>query len=231
MTVATTSNKIQYAGNGSTTLFNFPYALAAAADLVVILTDNTVPTAPVDTTQTISTNYTVALLTTGANVTMNVAPTASQYLTIKRVVAYTQTTSYPESGIFPAKSHETALDKLTYEIQQIAEVVARAPTLRQASQVATPPSFDDPIVNNYLVYDSTGTKIVNGGTNTATSATAAATSATASATSASASAASASAAAASAVQTAADVVTTANSVNSVAGAVAISQLMMASNFF
>ena len=41
MTVSTLSNRITYAGNGSTTTFPFAFKVAAAADLTVIWTDAT----------------------------------------------------------------------------------------------------------------------------------------------------------------------------------------------
>ena len=47
------------------------------------------------------------------------------HLAIKRLVPYTQETDYPEQGRFPALSHETALDRLTMEIQQLVEELRR----------------------------------------------------------------------------------------------------------
>lgn len=225
MTVQSQNNKTQPSGNGVTTVFNFPYALTAASDITVVLTDITVPTSPVDTVLTNPTNFTVALIGTlnaytGANITMVVAPTATQYLTIKRVVQYTQITSYPESGVFPAKSHEAALDKLCFEVQQIAEVVGRSMTLRSSIQLTSAPTFDDPIANNFLAYSADGTRIVNAGTSTAADVIAAGASATASA-----------ASAATATTQVGIATTQATAAANSAGNVAMSTILMASNYF
>ena len=80
MTVSSTINPlIRSIGNGVTTVFPTTFIFDSASDLVVVLTD----TNGVDTTQTITTHYTV---TGGAGstgtVTMLTAPATGQYLTI-----------------------------------------------------------------------------------------------------------------------------------------------------
>ena len=89
MTIATTINRVSYAGNGSTTVFSFPYYFLQNADLVVVKRNNTTG---VETTQTITTNYTItgAGLPAGGSVTMLSAPASGETLIIYRDPAKVQ---------------------------------------------------------------------------------------------------------------------------------------------
>jgi hypothetical protein len=60
MSLSSTTNRISYSGNGSTTAFSFPYYFLEAGDLKVVL----VSSAGAETVQTLTTHYTV----TGAGV-------------------------------------------------------------------------------------------------------------------------------------------------------------------
>jgi hypothetical protein len=62
----------------------------------------------------------------GGTATTTVAYPSGGYITVLRDVPLTQETAYPETGKFPAQSHEAALDKLTMIVQQQAEVLSRA---------------------------------------------------------------------------------------------------------
>ncbi|RLD71633.1 MAG: hypothetical protein DRI87_06670 [Bacteroidetes bacterium] len=62
----------------------------------------------------------------GGNVIFDMAPLASiVVLTLMRTVPLTQEKEYPVYGPFPAKSHENALDKLTWIAQQLQEQLNR----------------------------------------------------------------------------------------------------------
>lgn len=125
MTLSTTTTRVQYDGNGSTKAFSVPYKFLSDSDLVVVLTS----AAGVDTTQTITTHYTVTNSGNGGTVTMVTAPASGETLTISRVVSLTQETDYIEGDDFPAETHEAALDKLTMIAQQHDDTLNRAITV------------------------------------------------------------------------------------------------------
>ena len=57
MTISSTSSRVQFNGNSATDDFPFTFKTFDEGDLTVVLTDST----GADTTQTITTNYTVSL--------------------------------------------------------------------------------------------------------------------------------------------------------------------------
>jgi hypothetical protein len=128
MTVSTTSNKVTYAGNGSTVSFSFPFRIFAASDLRVIVRSST----GVESLKTLTTDYTVGAgpWPTGGLVTMVVAPAVGEQLLIKREVSVTQLVDYITADTFPAETHEAALDKLTMIAQQLGEKIGRTLTLQ-----------------------------------------------------------------------------------------------------
>lgn len=136
MTLSTTTTRVTYAGNGSTTSFAFAFKVWSSSDLLVYLRDNTTL---VDTLQTLTTNYTVSGTLPGTgSVVMLVAPTASQTLIIVRDNSKTQTLDLIASGAFSADNIEEAFDKLVGMIQSVDAKfgVAGAQTIDFAS-VAT----------------------------------------------------------------------------------------------
>lgn len=126
MSVQSTVSRASYLGNGATTTFTVPFYFLAETDISVVLRDNSTTPA----TQTIL-NYPADYSVSGAgdqsggSITLAVAPTASQTVTIIRDVDFTQLRVYVPNDPFPAKSHEQALDKLTMEVQQLQEQLTR----------------------------------------------------------------------------------------------------------
>ena len=121
-------NKYRYEGNGATDTFSFPSRVYANTDLVVqILTR---ATDAVVETLTISTDYTVTIAANGtASVQVtNVSkiPSSTQDIFIKRSLPKSQSLSLPTGTVFPAKSVETSLDKVTSIIQDQQEELDRA---------------------------------------------------------------------------------------------------------
>ncbi len=122
MSLSSTTARVQYNGNGSTTVFSTVFPFLANSDIVVT---ETVILTGVSTVKALTTHYTLSGAATGSagSVTMLVAPASTVRLTIQRVVPYTQTTDYIANDPFPADTHEAALDKLTMAVQQLkAEV-------------------------------------------------------------------------------------------------------------
>lgn len=128
MTIASTTNRVSYAGNGSTTVFSFPYYFLQNADLVVVKRDNTTG---VETTQTITTNYTItgAGVPAGGSVTMLAAPASGETLIIYRSPAATQDLDLVENDPMPAEEIEERFDKLTMISQRLKDRLDRAVTL------------------------------------------------------------------------------------------------------
>ena len=124
MTVSTTTSKVSYSGNGSTTAFAVGFYFLATSHLKVVLraADGT------ETVKTLTTDYTVsgAGNPSGGTVTMVTAPASGVTVVIARNVPQTQLVDYQPNDPFPANTHEQALDQLTMEVQQLQEQITRA---------------------------------------------------------------------------------------------------------
>lgn len=132
MTVATTTNRVSYSGDGATTVFPFEFSIFEYTDLIVILTDSDGD----DTTLSLNVDYTVEGTTNGGNVTLTTAPALGETLTIIRELPITQEVDYVENDSFPAETHEEALDKATMILQQLNEKFSRALLFRVASSMS-----------------------------------------------------------------------------------------------
>lgn len=125
MTISTTTSRIQYQGDGSTTAFPIPFLFPEDANIVawILNTESQDPTL-----QVITTNYTLsgAGNPAGGTYTAVVAPAVNEQLTIVRSIPATQLEDYIDNDPFPADTHESALDKITMLIQQLEEIQARA---------------------------------------------------------------------------------------------------------
>jgi hypothetical protein len=119
MTVATTTSRVEYAGNGSTTAFSVPFYFLANADLKVYQGG---------VLKTLTTHYNVsgAGNPAGGTVTFVAAPTTGQAVVIFRDPALTQNVDYVPNDPFPATSHEQALDRLTMIAQRNRDLIGRA---------------------------------------------------------------------------------------------------------
>ena len=124
MTVTSTNQKVQFNGNGSTTVFAYNFKIFAQTDLSVILRSAT----GTETVQQLTTNYTVSGVgaASGGNVTMGVAPPSGTTLTILRVQPNLQGLDLVPNDPFPAGSMEDALDKLTFMVQTHDEEIGRS---------------------------------------------------------------------------------------------------------
>ena len=157
MTVSTTTSKVSYSGNGSTTAFAYTFKVFDEGDLTVILRDDTTGT---ETVQTITTHYTVSGVgnTGGGNVTFGTAPASGKTVVIRRESSQTQDTDYTPNDPFPAEAHEDALDKLTFIAQEVQEELNRAIKI---SRTNTMTSTEFTVgatarANKILAFDSSG---------------------------------------------------------------------------
>lgn len=163
MTVSSTTAKVSYSGNGATTAFAVPFYFLANSDLLVVLRSAT----GVETTQVLTTNYTVtgAGVSAGGTITMNVAPASGATLTIVRNSTFTQTTDLLPNDRLPAESIETAFDKATMLSQQLNEVSSRALKIAvsDSSSISTTLPTSSARASKYLAFDTNGEPTVLAG--------------------------------------------------------------------
>jgi hypothetical protein len=113
-----------YTGNGSTTEFAFAFKVFEASDVVVKTTTN-----GTTTTETLTTNYSVALnadqdVSAGGTITMVTPPLSSTTLTISSDVPTTQNVKLANLGGFYPTVFNDALDRATIQIQQVDQRVS-----------------------------------------------------------------------------------------------------------
>ena len=179
MTVSTTTARNVKTCNGVTTSFPFDFAFEVEGDLIV---NRVVITSGVETLQVLTTDYTV---TGGSGATGTIemvsAPPSTDNLVIERDLAYTQGTDYQPNDPFPAEVNETALDRLTFLVQQVLAFVQRA-ILLPKNTTLTDITFPIPVALKTFRWNAAATALEETD-DPAVSATAAATSATNAATS------------------------------------------------
>lgn len=165
MTVSSTTTKVSYSGNGSTTVFAYGFKIFADADLRVIerAADGT------ETVKSLTTHYTVSGAGTdsGGNVTFGTAPASGVTVIIKRNLSLTQGTDYVANDPFPAESHEEALDRLTFIAQQQAEQIDRSIVFPDTDTAATTIPNSVTRANKFLGFGSSGEVAVLSSTGTA----------------------------------------------------------------
>jgi len=156
MTVSSATNKVSYNGNGSTTVFAYGFKVFDQDDLTVILRN----ASGGETTQSISTNYTVSGVgsASGGNVTMGTAPASGESLTIIREQPLTQGLDLVANDPFPAASFEDQLDKLTFMVQQHQEELNRSVKGSKTTTITDPTFTEDATAraNKVFAFDASG---------------------------------------------------------------------------
>lgn len=117
MTISITTNKAAYIGNGVAISFAIPFPFLDQEHLKVYQLLNDI--------QTERTDWTVS----DGNLVFAAAPADNAQIVIMREVPLTQETDYRENEILPAETLERCFDKLTMQVQQLAEKSARAVTV------------------------------------------------------------------------------------------------------
>lgn len=160
MSVSTTTDRVTYTGDASTTAFSFPYVLFADADLKVYLKNNTTGA---ETLKTITTHYTISgtltngVYESGVTVTFLTAPTASETVLIYRDRSVTQDLELDENGKIPSLSLEKQLDKLTTDIQRVKNKLSRSVALKEGFTASFTPDLPAIMVNDgYLKTNTAG---------------------------------------------------------------------------
>ena len=124
MTVSSSTSRVSYNGNGSTTVFAYTFKVFDQDDLTVIIRSAN----GTETVKTITTHYTVSGVGSagGGNVTMLTAPASGESIVILREQDLVQEFDLVPNDPFPAQLMEDALDKLTFMVQQHSEELDRA---------------------------------------------------------------------------------------------------------
>lgn len=162
MTVTSTTSRVSYTGNGSTTIFSVPFYFLANSHLAVTVVD----TYGGITTLVLNTDYTVsgAGNTSGGSITCTTAPAFGTTVLITRNVPATQETDYQSNDPFPAATHEAALDKLTMLVQQQSNTNARALAFPLSDDTALDPTLPAAAARagRYLAFDANGEPYAGG---------------------------------------------------------------------
>ena len=161
MTLTATTNKVAYAGNGSTTSFAVTFIYWEDTTVKVILSNDVTG---VETVWTDGTQYTlsggdgaVGTLTIDTSPT-DYTPASGETLTVKSNEPDTQTASLPLGGSFPSTTVEKRLDKNVRLTQQLQEELDRA-VLFPESSTSTGKSIEDPVALNLIRWDSAASSI------------------------------------------------------------------------
>ena len=117
MTVSSQTNKVIYIGNGVAKEFAIPFSFLEKEHLKVRQKKNNI--------QTERTDWTVK----SGNLVFTDAPESGAEIAIVREVPMTQETDYRDNEILHAETLERNFDKLTMQVQQLAEKSARAVTV------------------------------------------------------------------------------------------------------
>ena len=129
MGVSSTTNRVVYTGNGSTTSFSFPYYFFALTDINVYLFDTVAQTA---TQLVLNTSFTITatansqgLYPSGGTVVASAAPTSTQILVIFRSPSEVQNYSLLQNGTISSAAIVQQFDYLTLLIQRLEDQVSR----------------------------------------------------------------------------------------------------------
>ncbi|HEX4327027.1 MAG TPA: hypothetical protein VH105_09415 [Burkholderiales bacterium] len=155
MTVNTTLSRIAYDGDGASQTFAVPFYFLQDSDLTVFVGS---------VKQTLTTDYTVggAGNPGGGSVSFVVAPpAASGNVVIIRDPDQLQSTKYPANDPFPAKTHETALDKLTMLAQRLFDLVARSFRLADTDTSGASVTVPTPQAGQLLGWNSSASGLTN----------------------------------------------------------------------
>jgi hypothetical protein len=162
--------RMDYTGNGATTVYAFTFRIEDASELRVVKRDTSTP--PVETPLVLTTDYTVSGVGVdlGGSITLTTVLPLNYKLTILGVPAASQETDFQNQGSFYPKLHEKAFDKVTRLCQRIAEQITRCvlqPETEAGSSYTLPAAAQR--ANQFLGFDANGAPIAAQPSNTVVS--------------------------------------------------------------
>lgn len=152
MTVPSQNTRVTYTASGSSDTFAYPFRILSSADLLVYIDD---------VLQTLTTDYSVTGVDAedGGNVVFTSNPAAASVVVIMRDMDYGRTAfDYQNAGDFKALTVNRDFDSLAMQIQQLANLIARAPLLSVATTIASL-AFPDPVAGGFIQWNSLGTAL------------------------------------------------------------------------
>ena len=154
MTVSTTINRQTYTGNGTSTVFSFPYKIFSAKDLAVYVAT---------VLKTINVDYTVALAAdySSATITFTSAPANAAPIVLVYSPNLLQQTQLPSTGAFPSVAVEQALDKLTLITQRQSDLLARSFVLADSDTSGASTILPTPTANQLIGWNSGANGLIN----------------------------------------------------------------------
>lgn len=151
MTIANTTVKQRYDGDGTNDTFAIPFAYLSGevANIKVFLRDESVDPAT-ETLQNAPTHYSLDDATDPTNVVFVTPPTSDQKVLIIRETTYDQETDLTGAD----QVIEDQLDRMALMIQELGEKIGRTITFSKSSGVSNK-SLPDPEDGKYLGWDGT----------------------------------------------------------------------------
>lgn len=151
-----------FTGNDSTTSFPFEFKVFDESDLRVVFTDAD----GVDSDLVLDSDYSVTLnadqnTDPGGTITYPISGaelSTDETLTVVSDISYTQETDITNGGGFYPQIVENALDKLLAQIQQVKEMLDRAPLVSVSSSLADL-VFPSPGASQYIRWNAAGTAL------------------------------------------------------------------------
>ena len=135
MTVSSTTTKVSYSGNGSTTVFAYTFKIFAAAEITVIIRSST----GTETVKSLTTHYTLSNIGVdgGGNVTFGSAPASGETVVLIRNTPNTQTLDLVENDPFLSSSFEDTLDKITHQLIEQQEEIDRSIKVSRTNSITS----------------------------------------------------------------------------------------------
>jgi len=139
MTVSSPLSRVVHLTHEAVSGYPFPFKVFKAGELAVDLVDDSFRVIPLE----LLADYAVSGLGLDQGGTVSLTPAGREKagtglsLVILRRMEFTQETDYRPHDVFPAETHERALDILTMICQELREMVGRA--------MIAPPNVDKPI--------------------------------------------------------------------------------------
>lgn len=162
MTISSTTRKAgPFTGNGVTVAFPFAFKVFTVADVLVV---QAVTATGVETTKTLTTDYTVVLnadqnVNPGGTITMLVPPPTGTTLVATSQVANLQPLDVTNGGGFYPAVLNASFDRVVIQVQQLAEKVARKLGLSINSTASS--DLPTPAGGAVIGWNATGTALVN----------------------------------------------------------------------
>lgn len=146
MGLSSTTNRATFAGDGSSTVFSFPYEFFSTADLLVYLFDTT---AGASTLQTLNTNYTISggvnlqgIYPGGGNVVMASSVPVGLQIVVTRAPSPVQNYQLLQNGQINSAALVQQFDYMTSLIQRLTDRVSRSVQLPDGQGILNSTPFN-----------------------------------------------------------------------------------------